>query len=280
MIDTHAHLNFNAFKDDHEEAIRRCADQKVGVINVGSEYKTSKRAVEMAEKHENMWAAIGLHPGHLSEHEIDDGEGHLIKSTQERFDREKYLELAKSKKVVAIGETGLDYFRITHSVERGTEELKKLQKETFIQEIELAVELDLPVAVHCREAYKDVLEILTEQNKKYGKKLGGVMHSYLGRLSYAQEFNKLGFSVAFNGIITYARDYDKVIKNIDPKYILTETDCPWLTPVPHRGERNEPAYVKFVAEKIAEIRNIDYSEIEKATTENAKVLFGIGNFNS
>lgn len=280
LIDIHAHLNFNAFKDDHEEAIRRCADQKVGVINVGSEYKTSKRAVEMAQKHENMWAAVGLHPGHLSEHEIDDGEGHFIKSTQEKFDREKYLKLAKSKKVVAIGETGLDYFRTTHSVERGTKELKKLQKKTFIQEIELAVELNLPVAVHCREAYKDVLEILTEQNKKYGKKLRGVMHSYLGRLSYAQEFNKLGFSVAFNGIITYARDYDKVIKNIDLKYILTETDCPWLTPVPHRGERNEPAYIKFVAEKIAEIREMDIDEVAKVTAYNAKKLFGIGNFAS
>lgn len=101
------------------------------------------------------------------------------------------------------------------------------------------------------------------------------MHSYLGRLSYAREFNKLGFLVAFNGIITYARDYDKVIKNIDLKYILTETDCPWLTPVPHRGERNEPVWVKLVAEKIAEIKNIDVKEVETATTRNAKKIFGI-----
>jgi len=267
LIDTHAHLNFNAFKNDAEEVIKRCADQKIGVINVGSEYKTSKRAVEMAENHENMWACIGLHPGHLSEHEIDDGEGHLIKSTQEKFDREKYLELAKLKKVVAIGETGLDYY--------GGEENKAEQIETFKEEIKMAVDLDLPIAVHCRNAYKDVLEVITTEKKKYGEKMRGVIHSYLGRASCAQIFIDAGFLIAFNGIITYARDYDKVIRNVDLKYILTETDCPWLTPVPHRGERNEPAYVKYVAEKIAELRNISYSEVEKVTSENAKELFRI-----
>lgn len=267
LIDTHAHLNFNAFKDDAEEVIKRCSDEKIGVINVGSEYKTSRRAVEMVEKHENMWACIGLHPGHLSEHEIDDGEGHLIKSAVEKFDREKYLILAKSKKVVAIGEIGLDYY--------GGEENKTEQIEVFKEQIKLAVDLDLPIAVHCRNAYKDLLEVITEEKKKYGEKMRGVIHSYLGRLSYAQVFNEMGFLIAFNGIITYARDYDKVIKNIDLKYILTETDCPWLTPIPHRGERNEPAYVRYVAEKIAELRNIDYSEVEKTILENAKKLFNI-----
>ena len=275
LIDTHAHLNFNAFKNDVEDVIKRCADQKIGIINVGSEYKTSKRAVEMAEKHAQMWAAIGLHPSHLSEHEFEDGEGGKIKSAVEKFDREKYFELAKSKKVVAIGEIGLDYYHEAQNIKHITKEQKELQKQTFIQEIELAIELDLPVMVHCREAYKDLLEVLVGQNKKYGKKLRGVIHSYLGRLSYAQIFNEIGFSIAFNGIITYARDYDKVIKNIDLKYILTETDCPWLTPVPHRGERNEPAYVRYVTEKIAEIRNISYSEVENITFENAKHLFGI-----
>jgi len=275
LIDTHAHLNFNAFKDDFEAVIKKCADQKVGVINVGSEYKTSKRAVEMAEKYENLWACIGLHPSHLSEHEFEDGEGGKIKSAVEKFNREKYLELAKSKKVVAIGEVGLDYYHETHNIEHETEDQKELQKKTFIQEIEMAIELDLPVMVHCREAYKDLLGILTEQNKKYGKKLRGMIHSYLGRLSYAQIFNELGFLLGFNGIITYARDYDKVIKNIDLKYILTETDCPWLTPVPHREERNEPTHVKYVVEKIAEIRGISFGEAVKATSENAKKVFKI-----
>ena len=282
LIDTHAHLNFNAFKDDVEEVIRRCSEEKVGVINVGSQYSTSKRAVEMAEKHENMWAAIGLHPSHLSEYEFEDGEGGKIKSAVEKFDREKYLTLAKSKKVVAIGEIGLDYYFEKSKIKNQnaklqfkSQNLKYQQKEVFIQQIDLAIELNLPLMIHCREAYRDVLKILTEQNKKYGKKLRGVIHSYLGRLSYAQIFNDIGFSLSFNGIITYARDYDKVIKNIDLEYILTETDCPWLTPVPHRGERNEPAYVRYVAEKIAEIRGVSFDEVAKATTENAEKLFAI-----
>jgi TatD DNase family protein len=267
LIDTHAHLNFSAFKDDVEDVIKRCFDTEVGVINVGSQYSTSERAVEMAEKYAQMWACIGLHPSHLSEHEFEDGEGGKIKSAVEKFDREKYLELAKSEKVVAIGEIGLDYY--------GGEEDKEEQIKTFKEQIKLAVGLDLPIAVHCRNAYKDLLEVITSEKKTYGVKMRGVIHSYLGRLSYAKIFNEMGFSLGFNGIITYARDYDKVIKNVDLKYILTETDCPWLTPVPHRGERNEPTYVRYVAEKIAEIRGISFDETAEATTENAKKLFGI-----
>lgn len=265
LIDTHAHLNFNAFKDDVEEVIKRCADAEVGVINVGSEYKTSQRTVDMAEKHENMWAVIGLHPGHLSEHAIDDGEGNWIKSAVEKFDREKYLKLAKSKKVVAIGETGLDY--------SNGEENKEEQIETFKEEIKLAVDLDLPIAVHCRNAYKDILDVITTEKKKYGGKMRGVIHSYLGRASYAQIFIEAEFLIAFNGIITYARDYDKVIRGVDLKYILTETDCPWLTPVPHRGERNEPIFVKYVIEKIAEIKGIQAENVAKAICENSKIMF-------
>lgn len=268
LIDTHAHVNFKSFRDDSEEVIKRALDMGIQIINVGSQYSTSKRAVEMAEKYESgVWACVGLHPGHLSEHDIDDGTGNKIKSAIEKFDPEKYRQLAKSDKVVAIGECGLDYYDDASN--------KEGQKQTFREEIKLAVELDLPVMVHCRNAYKDVLEIITEEKKKYGHKLRGTIHSYLGRLSYTEEFVKLGFFISFNGVITYARDYDKVVKNIDLKYILTETDCPWLTPIPHRGERNEPVYVRFVAEKIAEIKGIGLEEAANATSANAKKLFNI-----
>jgi TatD DNase family protein len=267
LIDTHAHVNFKPLKDDSEAVIKRALDENIWVINVGSQYSTSKRAVEMAEKYETgVYASVGLHPDHLKDQEFEE-EGIMVKTAVEKFDREKYAELARSKKVVAIGETGLDYYH--------GEENKEDQIATFKEEIKLAVELDLPVMVHCRNAYKDILDVITEEKKKYGAKLRGTIHSYLGRLSYAQEFNKLGFLISFNGIITYARDYDKVIKNIPLEYILTETDCPWLTPIPYRGERNEPAYVKFVAEKIAELKNVGILEVEKATVENAKSLFDI-----
>ena len=286
LFDTHAHVNFKSFEDDSEEVIRRALDQKIQVINVGSQYSTSKRAVEMAEKYETgVWAVVGLHPDHLKDQEWEE-EGIKVKTRVEKFDAEKYRELAKSVKVVAIGECGLDYYHLEKSkIKSQNEKLqlkmqnfkeeKNLQKRTFTEEIKLAVELDLPVVVHCRNAYTDVLEAITSEKKKYGEKLRGVIHSYLGRLSYAEEFNRLGFLIAFNGIITYARDYDKVIKGIPLEYILTETDCPWLTPIPHRGERNEPSYVKYVAEKLAEVKEIELEEVEKITTENAKKLFGI-----
>lgn len=268
LIDTHAHVNFSAFKDDADDILKKCSDNNIGVINVGSEWKTSKRAVEMAERYETgVWAIVGLHPGHLSEQDIEDGEGHTIKSKIEKFEPEKYRELAKSKKVVAVGECGLDYY--------SGEENKEEQIKTFKEEIALAVDLNLPVMVHCRNAYKDLMDVIASEKKKYGDKLRGVVHSYLGRASYAEELNKMGFLIAFNGIITYARDYDKVVRNTALEYILTETDCPWLTPAPHRGERNEPSHVKFVAEKIAEIKGIGMETVADQTTENAKLLFGI-----
>jgi len=267
LIDTHAHVNFKSFKDDSDEVIKRSLDSGIQVINVGSQYYTSKRAIEMAEKYETgVWAIIGLHPDHLKDQEWED-EGVKVKTSVEKFDREKYIKLAESKRVVAIGECGIDYYH--------GEENKDDQIATFKEEIRLAAELNLPVMVHCRNAYKDVLEVITEEKKKYGEKLRGTIHSYLGRLSYATEFNKMGFLISFNGIITYARDYDKVIRGIDLENILTETDCPWLTPIPHRGERNEPSYVKYVAEKIAEIKNIDVKEVKDSTTQNAKRLFSI-----
>ncbi|HPN96634.1 MAG TPA: TatD family hydrolase [Candidatus Moranbacteria bacterium] len=268
LIDTHAHLNFSAFKDDHEEVIKRCSDTKVGVINVGSEYKTSKRAVEMAEKYDGLWAVVGLHPIHLGSQDFKDKEeGIDIKSAVEKFEAEKYRELAKNKKVVAIGEMGLDFFH--------NDQNKNEQAETFKEGIDLAVELDLPVMIHCRKANNEVIEILEEKKKEYGEKLRGVVHCFSGNLKQAERYTQLGFMLGFNGIITFARDYDKVLRNIGIEHMVVETDCPYLTPIPHRGERNEPAYVRFVAEKIAEIKGVTLEEIAKATTKNAKSMFRI-----
>lgn len=265
LIDTHAHVNFKSFKDDSRDVLKRSLDQGIRVINVGSQYSTSKRAVEMAEKYETgVWAIVGLHPDHLKDQEWVE-EGIKVKTAVEKFDRERYVELAKSKKVVAIGETGIDLYH--------GEENKDDQIRTFKEQIALAVDLDLPIMVHCRNAYKDVLDVITQEKKKYGGKMRGTIHSYLGRLSYAEEFNKLDFMISFNGVITYARDYDKVVRNIPLEYILTETDCPWLTPVPYRGERNEPSYVKFVAEKIAEIKGENTNLVRQVTSKNAIELF-------
>ena len=273
LIDTHAHLNFNALKDDADEATKRALENGVWFVNVGSQYSTSQRTVQIAEKYpEGVYAAIGIHPIHLSElvfkDKVDEDEEVEFHPSVEDFDEEKYLKLAKSKKVVAIGEIGLDYF---HNIEN-----KEKQKEVFSLQINMAQKLDLPIIVHCREAHNDIIEILREKRKIYGKKLRGVIHCFSGRLAQAKIYTEeLGFHLGFNGIITFDRSYDKVVREIDLKYILTETDCPYLTPLPFRGKRNEPLYVKYVAEKIAEIKSMDLAEIEKNTTESARSLFDI-----
>lgn len=295
LIDSHSHLNFAAYKNDADEVIKRALDNNIWMINVGSQIDTSQRAVEIAQKHkEGVFAAVGLHPIHLQkiqvDEKVDEHESFAFLSRAEKFNKQKYAQLAQEPKVVAIGEVGLDYYHIKGRTiphlnpppppfgrgrkKKGEGKMKKLQKEIFIQQLELASELDKPAIVHCREAHKDLLEILTEQ-KQHLKNLRGVVHSFSGRWSQAQQYFELGFLVSFNGLITFARDYDKVILNSPLEKTLVETDCPYLTPVPHRGKRNEPSYVKYVAEKIAELKKISFEEVAKVTTENARELFEI-----
>ena len=274
LIDTHAHVNFNAFKDDADEVIRRALDNGVAVFNVGSQYSTSRRAVEMAHRYENVWAIVGLHPIQLKKQTIeyqDDYElaPEEIKTSGEEFDYEKYLELANDPKVVAIGEIGLDYHHF--EPEDNIEELKNKQKEILLQFIKLANEVQKPVMVHCWDAYPDLLEIL--KNNPVERK--GVIHSFVGGYKTANKFIELDYKIGLNGVITYSESYDRLIKEVDLQNIVLETDCPYLTPVPHKGERNEPLYVKYVAEKIAKMKGMDIFEIERITTENVKILFRI-----
>lgn len=287
-FDTHAHVNFSAFKDDGEEVLKRALAEGVFVVNVGSQYSTSKRAVEYAHKFEDeVWAAIGIHPVHLKKgnfiHRDPEelpastrgdlstrgGEEVEIPTTGEQFEYKKYLELAKDEKVVAIGEIGLDY----HHFEEGddVEELKKLQKETLIKFIGLANEVQKPVMLHCWDGYDDLLEIL----KEYPVDKKGVVHSFIGSHKTAKKFIELGYKIGLNGIVTYGESYDRLIREISLENIVLETDCPYLTPRPlERGMRNEPLFVKEIAKKIADVLGIEVGEVEKITTENAnKLLF-------
>ncbi len=266
LIDTHSHVNFSAYKDDADEVIRRSLDSNIWMINVGSQYDTSKRAVEMTEKYkEGVYAAVALHPIHLGPSKYIDEQEVKFQTKHEEFDREKYKKLASHPKVVAIGETGLDYYHVED------EKIQELQEKVFKQHLKLARELEKPLIFHCRKAYQDLLTKL--QATSY--KLQAVLHCFMGKWSQAEEFLDMGFYLGFNGLITYCRDYDKVIKNTPLQRILIETDCPYLTPVPHRDERNEPLYVKYAAEKIAEIKEISFEKVADQTTKNAKELFGI-----
>ncbi|MBU1102617.1 TatD family hydrolase [Patescibacteria group bacterium] len=286
LIDAHAHVNFVAYKDDGDEVTKRALKENIWMINVGSEHDTSQRAVEYAKKYpEGVYAAVGLHPIHLKEQEInaqiDEYETVEFKTSAERFDYECYKALVLSassgqanEKVVAIGEIGLDYYHITDNSKQITKN-KLLQRETLLEQMALAQELDKAVIFHCREAHNDLLATLKQWDMVGNKKLRGVIHSFSGRWSQAEFYLEMGFYLGFNGIITFARDYDKVIKQMPIEQLLLETDCPYLTPVPFRGKRNEPAYVKYVAEKVAELRGISFEKVAEITTKNAKALFKI-----
>jgi len=254
LIDTHCHLNFEDFDNDRDEIISRCLDNDIYIINVGADLETSKKAIEIAEKYEKgVYASVAIHP-------------HNVKPESDKSSAfRRVADLAKSAKVVAIGECGLDYQFCEND-----EDIQKLQQKVFIQHLELAKEINKPVIIHSRRLFPEILEII-----KKVKDINGVLHCYMGRWSYAEEYLKLGFYISFTGLITYARDYDKVIKNTPLGRILIETDAPELTPVPHRGEKNIPDYVEFVARKIAEIKEIPFSKVAEQTTKNAKELFNL-----
>lgn len=282
LIDTHAHVNFNTFKDDGDEVIKRALKENIWLINVGAQYSTSRRAVEYAEKYqEGVYAMVGLHPIHVyeggREKEWDDS---ISEREFEEFDKDKYQKLLEHPKTVALGEIGLDY------ADKVSQEARDKQKEVLIEQLELAQQIGKPVAFHCRKAYDDLIEILTFFNAGCatcpmacpgagGSPLKGVLHCFMGRWSQAEKLLEMGFYFGFNGLITYARDYDKVIKQLPLEKILLETDCPYLAPVPYRHKRNEPVYVRYVAEKIAEIKEIKFEEVARQTTQNARELFGI-----
>jgi len=277
LIDTHAHLNFRAFKDDLDEVIKRTLEENVWLINVGTKYETSKRAVEIAERYkEGVYAAIGLHPIHLAtglvKIKTDPEEGGFI-AKGENFDKEKYKELAKSKKVVAVGEIGLDYY-YKPKTKRKLELFKQKQKELLLEQIKLVKELDLPVIFHCRMAHDDLIDILNSQFIIHNFRFKGVIHCFTGNWEQAKRYLEMGFYIGFNGII-FKLDLDEIIKKVPLEKILIETDCPYLTPPQASKERNEPIFVKYVVEKIAENKGLNYEKIAEVSTLNSKKLFRI-----
>jgi len=278
LIDTHSHLNFKAYDADRDEVIKRTQKEGVVCIDVGTKYETSKRAVELAEKNEGIYAAIGMHPIHIKTDllklKMDEDEGGF-QPLGEEFEGERYKELAKSRKVVAIGEIGLDYYYKPKGTAK-KEKFKQLQKDVFIKQLDLAKELNLPVIIHCRMAHADVLDILRSQTSSLKtQKLRGTVHCFTGNWEEAQKYMDLGFYLGINGII-FKFDIDEVIKKAPLDKILVETDCPYLTPLPEgKDKRNEPIFVKYVAERVAELKGISFDQVASATTQNAKKLFGI-----
>ncbi len=270
IIDTHSHLSFKAYDNDREGVMKRTREHDVVCIDVGTKYETSRRAVELAQKNENIFAAIGMHPIHIKTDllkiKMDENEGGFAPLGEE-FDKEKYKALAKSKKVVAIGEIGLDYYYKPKTTGR-LNAFKEKQKQVFIEQLEMAQELNLPVIIHCRMAHQDLIDIIS------GFRLHGVVHCFTGSIEEMKQYLDLGFHIGFNGII-FKLNLDEAVKQCPLTRILVETDCPYLTPPAEGDKRNEPVFIRYVIEKIAKIKNMRYNEVEEITFKNAKKLFNI-----
>ncbi len=292
LIDSHSHIHFQAYVDDMDEVIKRSFAEDVFMITVGTQRDTSRNGLLVAEKYEGIWASVGLHPNHLTVQSFYDNDElppnqqttPQIKTRAEIFDTDYYRDLAKHPKCVAIGECGLDYYRVPEDADR--EAVIALQKETVRLHFDLATELNLPVIIHCRDAYADQLTIVREYVEAGRLSRRGVVHCFAGTLEEARAFISLGFKIGFTGVITFpARKSDvlldgltstqHIIREIPLTSILVETDSPYLTPIPFRGKRNEPGYVKFIAQKVAEIKKVSYEEVCSVTTANVKNLFGL-----
>jgi len=249
MIDTHCHIDFKDFDRDREEVIVQAAEYGVDrLINIGADMASSRRAFALANAYENIYCTVGIHP-------------HDSKTLTDEFISEMKT-MTENPKVIGIGEIGLDYYRDLSP--------RDIQREAFVTQLDLAVALDMPVVIHVRDAMDDSLKIA----EKYAGKLAGVFHCFPGTVEEAEEVIGMGFHISVNGVMTYKNSkMQNLGREVDLGRILIETDCPYLTPVPFRGKRNVPAYVKHVCAKLAELRRMSFDEIDKITTRNAEKLF-------
>jgi TatD DNase family protein len=255
-IDTHSHFNLHQFEHDLPESIARMESCEVGTITIGIDLPTSDTAIRLAQEHQSIWACVGQHPTEW----------------EKEFEEKEFRKLLEEKRVVAVGECGIDYYR---EKDRGaiTE-----QKELFLKQIKLAHEFNLPLMLHIRpesdtmNAYEEALDIL-EEYKNTWSEIRGTAHFFVGTKEIAKRFLDLGFFISFSGVITFVKEYEEIVNFVPIERILPETDAPFATPVPHRGSRNHPEYVLEVVKKIAEIKGLSFEETQDQLLQNAKKLF-------
>jgi len=255
LVDSHCHLDAPQFDADRDAVIARMAESGVRyAINPGVDLPSSRAAVALARQHESIYAAVGIHP-----HEAKTLDAVALKELK---------QLATSPRVVAVGEIGLDYYRDLSP--------RDVQRRTFEVQLELAAELDLPVIVHDRDAHDDVLGILRDWHSTFDIR-AGVLHSFSGDVAMAEQAVAKGVYIGVSGPVTYknAHRLRDVVRAVPLERLLIETDAPYLTPHPHRGQRNEPAYVRRVAQAVADVRDLILEQVAAQTTANACVLFGL-----
>ncbi len=301
FFDAHTHAHFAAFKDDYREVVRRSLDAGVGMINAGTQKDTSAKAVAVAHEFESepVYAAVGLHPIHTSEsfHDAeelgaDPSVSPEFTSRSEEFDYECYKKLALDPKTVAIGECGLDYAAFVREqrerlqkrasaealregglTDDEIETQKRKQVAAFEAQIKLAHEVGKPLMIHCRNAFSDLIKILDANCSLLNTRNPGVIHFFSGTKEDAKKLLDLGFTFTFGGVITFTRDYDEIVEYLPFDRILSETDAPYVAPVPHRGKRNEPAYVIEVVKRLAEIRGVSLERMAGEILKNATRVF-------
>lgn len=260
-FDAHSHINDPRFDADLGEVLSRMEEAGVWSLVVGTEKNLSGRAVELAREHEGIFACVGLHP-------TDDPK----ETKDEKFDDTFYRALASDPKTLAIGECGLDYFRLA---EEDKAKEKTRQMGTFESQIELAASLKKPLMIHCRNAHSDMLDILASKKREHGERLRGNIHFFSEGPKTAKKYFDLDFTISFTGVITFTHDYDETVRYAPLDLILSETDCPYVAPAPYRGKRNEPLYVREVVKKIAEVRGTDFETVREQLVTNALRVFAL-----
>jgi TatD DNase family protein len=291
FFDAHTHVQFAAFKEDWRAVIDRALAGGVWMINIGTQRDTSRRAIEVAESYPaGVYAAVGLHPVHtgISVYSTQPLDGtpsngssasttvfqsKPFRTRGEQFDFEYYRSLAAHPKVLAIGECGLDYHRLSEHTD--VAEIKRKQRTAFEQQIHLARAIDKPLMIHCREAFDDLIETFRELRGALRSADPGLVHYFTGTTAHASALLDLGFSFTFGGAITWSRDYDEVIRTLPPDRILAETDAPYVAPAPHRDERNEPVFVIDIVRALADLRQMELEAVREQTLQNAGRVFGL-----
>ena len=278
LIDTHSHIHFPPFAQDRAEVLLRMRARGIATITIGTSLGTSQSGIQFAEGEPDVWASVGLHPEHLTSSFEDDAEGVVAESSLDSAALRRLVQ--SSSKVVAVGETGLDFFRIDEGM--SIEDAAKLQEASFREHLLVAHENHLPVVIHCRDALTRLAEVLQDEWNA-GRIPRGIVHSFTGTWKEAKPLLDLGCFIAVNGIATFPprktqlpeQAIDRTIEQIPFDRLLVETDAPYLAPAPYRGKRNEPAYVEEVAKHIAGVRRTSLEQVAKQTTENAVKAFGL-----
>lgn len=283
LIDSHCHVHFRAYHDDYRDVVADALKNNVWMVTIGTQKDTSTHGIEVCEQFASgLWCSVGLHPNHLFPVFIDEQE-HAFMTREEDFDYEYYKKLCESsKKVVAIGECGLDYYRMPE--DRDVTMMKEKQMQVFRAHLDLAHEMNLPVVCHIRDAHDETIAVLREYIEAGKLNRKAVIHCFTSTSEHARQYVEMGLYVSFTGIITFPPKKSDphsqdglwdAVRVVPLSHLMIETDAPYLTPVPHRGERNTPKYVEYVAEKVAELHGLSVEEVARETTKNARGLFGI-----